>query len=726
MTVRREHEPVETLLAKAREYIPDDKLSIIRDAYRYAAEAHEGQTRLSGEPYVEHPLQTASYLADMKLDPTALAAALLHDVMEDCDVRFEELEREFGGEVARLVDGVTKLTKTEAMLEERGTGLRLSSEDDLAHAATLRKMLMSMAEDIRVVLIKLADRLHNMRTLDALPSQRRIVFAQETRDIYAPLAHRLGMWEMKWRLEDLAFQCIDPAAYREIAKLLSSKRVEREAYVGRVRQILQDELDRAGIKGEVMGRPKHIYSIHKKIEKYSRDNREIGEIYDLFALRVLVDEVQDCYAALGAVHAKWHPLPAQFDDYIANPKDNLYKSLHTIVLCEGASPVEVQIRTHEMHHVAEYGVASHWLYKEGRSADIQFDEKMTWLRQLIEWQRDVSGDEEFVESFKTDIFDNQVFVYTPKGEVKELPSGATPLDFAYRIHTDIGHRCIGGKVNGKLVSLTYQLKNGDTVEILSSRTARGPSLDWLNSNLGYLNTGSARAKVRQWFNRQERTANVQRGRDLFKKQVRRLDSDLDDQDVARLMRFDTVDEFLASLGNGSVTVTQIANKLSAHQIKPPEEAPAVLPTIGPASGIEVLGVGDLLTRMARCCNPIRGDEIIGYITRSRGVTVHRTSCPNILAEAETERLISVGWGKTETLYPVRIRIEALDRVGLLRDVTSLVSEEGVNIASCVSDEHEDISVITLTVYINGIDQLSRLFSKLEGVKGVMVAGRARV
>ncbi len=714
---------METLLAKARNYIPQDKLGLIDEAFKFAQKAHDGQMRLSGEPFIQHPLETALYLADLRLDPTALAAALLHDVMEDCDVEYEEIEDRFGTEVAKLVDGVTKLTKTELMSEELGTGLRLGSADDLAHAETLRKMLMSMAEDIRVVLIKLADRLHNMRTLHPLPPERRVAYAQETLDIYAPLAHRLGIWEIKWLLEDLAFQHVNPDAYREISKLLAAKRGEREAYVEQVRETLQKELDSAGISAEVTGRPKHIYSIHKKMRKYADQNLEFGQIYDLFALRVLVDEVRDCYAALGVIHSKWHPIPSQFDDYIANSKDNLYQSLHTIVLCEGASPVEVQVKTQEMHRVAEYGVAAHWLYKEGRSTDVQFEEKMTWLRQLLEWQRDVSGAEEFVESFKTDIFDNQVFVYTPKGEVKELPAGATPLDFAYRIHTDIGHRCIGAKVNGKLVPLAYQLTNGDTVQILNSKTTRGPSLDWLNPNLGYVHTGSARAKIRQWFNRLERSTHVLRGRDILNKQLRRLTTALDDLEVANLMNIGTVDDFFAALGNGSVTVAQVANKLSSQEVKPQEEQPVSVPIRSPVVGAEVLGVGDLLTRMAKCCNPIRGDSIIGYITRSRGVTVHNTSCPNILAESETERLIEVGWGESQTLYPVRIRLEALDRVGLLRDITSLVSGEKVNIASCVSEEHDEVSVITLTVYTNGIDQLSRLFAKLEGVKGVMGAAR---
>ena len=715
---------VESLLTKAHRYLPEEKLGIISEAYDFAEHAHTGQVRVSGKPFIEHAYQTALYLADLKLDANALAAALLHDVMEDCEVPFEELESRFGTEVANLVDGVTKLTQTEHIAGEHDSEDRPWSQDDSAQAASLRKMLMAMAEDIRVVLIKLADRLHNMRTLEALPRDRRVAIAQETLDIYAPLAHRLGIWEIKWRLEDMAFRQVDPQAYRRISKLLRSSRTEREEYIQRVAGILQDELARAGIKAEVTGRPKNIYSIGKKIAFYATQNKEVGEIYDLFALRLLVNEVQDCYAALGVLHAKWHPLPGQFDDYIANPKDNLYKSIHSTVLCEGASPVEVQIKTHEMHRLAEYGVAAHWLYKEGNAPDILFEKKMTWLRQLLEWQRDIGGDEEFVESFKTDIFKNQVFVYTPKGELKELPAGSTPLDFAYRIHTDVGHGCIGAKVNGKLVPLQYQLQNGDTVQILTSKTVRGPTLDWLNHNLGYVSTTSARAKIRQWFNRQERSTSIQTGKDIFQKQLRRLNMAIDGKQVANLMKFDTIDEFFSALGNGTVTTAQVVNKLSSERVTPEvDEDQVSVPATGPASGIQVLGVGDLLTRIASCCSPINGDAITGYITRSRGVTVHRKSCPNIAAEMETERLVSVQWGQTQTLYPVRIRVTAWDRVGLLGDITSLVSKERVNIASCVSEEYDDIGVVSLTVYINGINQLNRLFTMLEGVKGVIGASR---
>ena len=720
---------VDALLEKAKTYLPADRLGIIDRAYRYAADAHEGQVRRSGEPFIEHPLQTALYLAELKLDANALAAGLLHDVVEDCDVCLEEIEDEFGKEIAGLVDGVTKLTQAEVDFEEGKNGFVLRDSDvDLQQAASLRKMLVAMASDVRVVLIKLADRLHNMRTLQALSPNRRRAIAKETLEIFAPLAHRLGIWEVKWRLEDLAFQHLNNGAYQEISGMLNAKRQEREEYIEGVRSLLQSELDEAGVNAEVTGRPKHIYSIHKKTEKYRRQNLGVDDIHDLFALRVLVENVNDCYLALGVVHSNWRPLPGQFDDYIANPKDNLYKSLHTTVLCIDAHPVEVQIRTQEMHRLAEYGVAAHWLYKEGRTSDVEFEEKMTWVRQLLDWQRDVNGSHEFVESFKMDIFKNQVYVYTPKGDLKELPAGATPLDFAFRIHTDIGHRCIGAKVNGKLVALTYTLQNGDTVEIMTSKAVRGPSLDWLNPNLGYLNSNSARTKVRQWFNRQERRANIERGKDIFRRQLRRLNLAMTDEELSTILGFSSTDEFMVALGGGEITVEQVVDRIANQEIPPDSDFEKIysVPVSSPASGIEVLGVGDLLTRMANCCTPILGDSIVGYITRTRGVTVHRQNCPNIIAERETERLIPVGWSKAHELHPVRVRLEAQDRVGLLRDITSLVSEEGVNIASCVSEEEKDVSIISLTVYVDGISQLNRLFSKMESVRGVIGVSRARV
>ena len=713
---------VDELLAKAREYIPEERISVIDEAYRFAEKAHYGQMRLSGEPFIDHPLQTALFLAELKLDASALSAAILHDVIEDCQVSTKEIEHRFGQEIAGLVDGVTKLTKTELLTEKFDFELS-DSADSLAHAASVRKMLVTMAEDVRVVLIKLSDRLHNMRTLKSLPKERRLVIAQETLDIYAPLAHRLGIWELKWRLEDLAFQHLDPDAYGSISSLLNTKRVDREQYIQNAAQLMIGDLDSSGINAEITGRPKHIYSIHKKIKNYASQNKEIGEIYDLFALRIVVDDEPGCYAALGVVHTRWRPLPGQFDDYIANPKDNLYQSIHTTVLCEGASPVEVQIRTHDMHRVSEYGIAAHWLYKENSETDTKFDQKMMWLRQLLDWQREVTGAEEFVESFKTDVFQDQVFVYTPKGDLKELPSGSTPLDFAYRIHTDVGHRCIGAKVNGKLVPLHYNLNNGDTVSIMTSKQMKGPSLDWLNSNVGYVKTASAREKVRQWFNKQERRTNIDRGKEIFQKQVRRLHVSIKEEELSEAANFKNIDEFFVALGSGTITVPQLISRLSPQDKKNEYDNVQPIPSTSPASGIQVLGVGDLLTRMAKCCNPINGETIIGYITRNRGITVHKEDCVNIASETERERLVPVNWGRTQVLYPVRIKLDAWDRVGLLMDVTSLVSEEGVNIASCVSEEIDDLSVIFLTVFTQGIDQLSRLFSKLESVKGIVSVSR---
>ena len=716
---------IETLMSRAREYLPAERLTVVEDAYRYAEDAHRGQTRKSGEPFIEHPLQTAVALADLKMDAHGLAAALLHDVVEDRDdIALDDIRQLFGEEITQLVDGVTKFTEAEYV----ASGSVNTPQAPGAQAETIRKMLMAMAEDIRVVLIKLADRLHNMRTIEYLTPAKRMEKSRETLDIYAPLAHRLGIWEMKWQLEDLAFRQLDPEGYKEISERLNATRTSREAYIHNALSILQNRLSEAGIVADVVGRPKHIYSIHSKIAKYAAQNKSVDDIHDLFALRVLVDTVQDCYGALGIIHTQWRPVPGEFDDYIANPKDNLYQSIHTTVVAEDGHPLEIQVRTREMHQLAEYGVAAHWLYKEGKAGDDSFEQKMVWLRQILEWQRDVAGAEEFVDALKADIFQNQVFVYTPLGELKELPAGSTPLDFAFRIHSDLIFRCIGAKVNGKLVSLSYQLKNGDTCQILTSKTVRGPSLDWLNEDMGYVRTRSARAKVRQWFKRQERSVNTQRGRDLYQRHIRRLTTQ-QDQQVASMMGIGKLEDFLAALGEGSISVAQVVNKLSSREkeaeVEVRHQQELGLP-ISPSTGIQVMGVGDLLTSMARCCNPINGDEIVGFITRTKGVTIHRRNCPNIQNEDEPERLVPVSWGETEVKYPVRIQVKSMDRVGLLRDATSVVSGENVNIASCVSEEYDNVSIITLTLHVSGINQLSRLFFRLESVKGVMNVTRSNL
>ena len=713
-----------TLLEEIRKYLPQEKSAQVGEALTYAFQCHKGQKRDSGAPYIEHPLNTALLLAEMRLDSTALCAALLHDVIEDCEVTIEELTARFGPDVSKLVDGVTKLTRME--INEGNMPSVLTIEDRL-NVETLRKMLVAMAEDIRVVLIKLADRLHNMFTLNFLSPQRQKSIAQETLDIYAPLAHRLGIWDIKWQLEDLSFRYLKPLEYRQISKMISIKRVQREEVVDELRQVLLDELERMKVEAEVIGRVKHIYSIYQKGKKYSELGKTFNDIYDLYAIRVLVNTNTDCYQALGVIHNLWRPIPGQFDDYIANPKENLYQSLHTTVMCKGSIALEVQIRTHDMHHLAEYGVASHWRYKEGFETDVRFEEKMTWLRQLLEWPRDIVGTDEFLESIKTDIFQDQVFVYSPKGDVKELPAGATPLDFAYRIHTELGHRCIGAKVNGKLTSLDYQLKNGDTVEIMTTKIAKGPSLDWLNSNLGYIHTTSARTSVRQWFRKQRRSTNIQTGRDLIRKESKRLNMKIDERSMAELFKVATGDEFFLAIGSGTITINQVINKLTAEESKLVGNRPIQTPVVNPIPGIRVLGVEDILTRIGRCCNPLPGNEIIGFITRTKGITIHKSTCHSVQTEDEPERLIEVQWNPKQRLYPVSIEIHGHDRVGLLSDITAKLSAEGVNIATVSTKENTDGgATISLTIHTSGLEQLSRLFTKLETIKGVTNINRITV
>jgi|TARA_B100002003_G_C14151605_1_gene553928 GTP pyrophosphokinase len=721
-------EAAKTLIERVGAYLPEESSELVGQAYRYADECHVGQMRKSGEPYIAHPLETALFLADLRLDTHTIVAALLHDVVEDCGVSLDEITRRFGPEVSKLVDGVTKLTRMDDKLQPPAEDIaNLMDDAESLHAESLRKMLVSMAEDIRVVLIKLADRLHNMSTLDALPPDKRRRIAQETLDIYSPLAHRLGIWEIKWRLDDLAFRHLNEDKYREISKILASKRTEREDYIEKIASGLRDELAQYGITAEVVGRPKGIYSTYRKMQKYEAQGKQFGDIYDLFALRVLVNEIADCYRSLGVVHQMWHPIPGQFDDYIGNPKENMYQALHTTVICEGGTPLEVQIKTFELHQIAEYGVAAHWAYKEGNSGDQRFEEKMTWLRQLIDWQREVSGTAEFIESVKQDIFHDQVFVYTPKGRIVELTSGSTPVDFAYKIHTDLGHRCIGSKVNGKLVALDTTLENGDTVEVLASKSDRGPSLDWLNPNRGYVRSAGARQSVRAWFRRQERGTNIKRGTEVLHRELRRLNQKIDDETIMGLFKVDSMEDLLAGLGSGNIAESLLSHRLAqiGHETETPlAQRPNNLALSSPSSGITVLGVGDLLIHMGRCCNPIPGDPIIGFITRARGVTVHKQDCSSAQHEDEPERLVDVQWGQEKQLYPVRIIMKAYDRVGLLRDVTALVSNEGVNIASVVTGDYSDSTVtLSLTCHTTGLDQLNKLFSKLDGVRGCISVTR---
>ena len=720
------------LIACVSEYVDDSaQVDAIRAAYDFAAGCHNGQKRLSGDPYIVHPLAAATILANLYLDPDTIKAALLHDVMEDCAVPLEDLQNRFGPDVARLVDGVTKLTRVD--YRPPGANGVSAADAESLYAESLRKMLVAMAEDIRVVLIKLADRLHNMRTLDALPEPKRRRIAQETLDVYSPLAHRLGIWEIKWQLDDLAFRHLNETRYREISKMLAARRSQREAYVADVASRLHDELVENRLNAEVNGRPKGIYSIHKKIEKYAAEGKELSDIFDLYALRVIVDDVADCYAALGVAHRMWNPIPGQFDDYIATPKQNMYQALHTTVICDGGHPLEVQIKTDEMHRIAEYGVAAHWRYKEGSGAAGsrgRFEERMTWLRQLLEWQRETPDTNEFLDSVREDLFHDQVFVYTPKGDIMELATGATPIDFAYKIHTDLGHRISGAKINGRLVSLDTPLENGDTVEVVAGKTGRGPSPDWLNPSRGYVATNSARQKIRSWFNRQARSANITRGKDLLRRELRRMGVKLADREVLELCRYETMEDLLAALGSGELSDSALADRLSEHRSKDTETEEWQIPLKGsqrldsPTSGITVLGVGDLLTRIAACCNPIQGDAIIGFVTRSRGVSIHKVECINVLNEDERERLVPVSWGQKQELYPVRVRIEAIDRVGLLRDVSTRLSEDKINIAWVVTRENDNATVsMELTIHIAGLQQLNRVFSRIEGIRGVTSVSR---
>ncbi|MQG53190.1 MAG: bifunctional (p)ppGpp synthetase/guanosine-3',5'-bis(diphosphate) 3'-pyrophosphohydrolase [SAR202 cluster bacterium] len=709
-------------LQNSIEYLPKKQVLDIEKAFAFADASHHGQLRKSGEPYIVHPLAAAQTLAELRLDSETLQATLLHDVIEDCGVTVEQLSNEFSPQVAKLVDGVTKLTQLDLPDTTHSSETNTPIEQIDVHLESLRKMFISMAEDVRVVLIKLADRLHNMETLDALPeaSQKRI--AQETLDIYSPLAHRLGIYEIKWRLDDLSFKHLDPNQYKQISRLLAVKRTEREIYINNIVSIIESQLNEANVLSEVTGRPKNIYSIFQKLRKQtsSKSDVEIDEIYDLYALRILVNSEEDCYRTLGIVHKLWSPIPGQFDDYISNPKDTLYQSLHTTVYCEENHPLEVQIKTFEMHELAEYGVAAHWKYKQGVQQENDFDNKMDWLRQVLDWQRDSEDTAAFVESIKDDLFQDQVFVYTPKGKIIELATGSTSVDFAYKIHTELGNSCIGSKVNGKLVPLDSALSNGDTVEILVSKIPRGPSHDWLNPDLGFVKSALAREKVKQWFKKQTRSTNVQIGREIAHNELDKLDIQVSENDLIEHFGYPSITTFYEDLGSGKFPENQLKEILRQTQIIPDINATRYdLPISSPSSGITVEGTGDLLTRIARCCNPMPGDDIIGYVTRTRGVSIHKPLCNTLESATNTDHLINVSWGEARNLFPVRIRITSVDRVGLLRDVTTKVSDEGVNIASVITQEHSDGSVtMDLTIHANGVLQLNNLFTVIRSIVGV--------
>ncbi len=726
------HTPVlemnlQSLLELLPDITPPDR-ALIERAYRKAEAAHATQFRKSGEPYFTHPIAVAHILAEMKLDAEAISAALMHDVLEDTDVTLDELKTEFGSTIAGIVDGVTKLKNLPAKaetLDKRGR----PTDRGFEH---IRKMALAMGDDVRVVLVKLADRLHNMRTLGYMTSYKQQQIAQETLDIYAPLANRLGIWQIKWELEDLSFRYLMPDEYRDLAAKVDERRADRQAYLNRIIDVLRPELDKYDIKNPIItARPKHIYSIYKKME---RKKLPFEQIYDVRAVRVIVDSIPHCYAALGVVHNLWRPIPGEFDDYIAAPKDNFYQSLHTAVLDSQGKTVEIQIRTMDMHEHAEYGIAAHWRYKEGNSRrqDTAYEERINYLRKLMEFGRDSEDDAAaFVATMKTEVFQDRVYVFTPKGDIVDLPAGATPIDFAYHIHTDIGHRCRGARISGRLVTLNYVLKTGDQIEIITSKRG-GPSLDWLNPNLGFVATARARSKIHYWFRKQNRDKNVSSGREVFEREMKRLGviDTLSYENVSRTFNFDRIDDFFAAVGEGDIHGAQIANRILEMERRDEEQReeeflkvrPAAL-SIDISNGVNIMGTGGLLVNMGRCCNPMPGDEIVGFVTRGRGVTVHRADCANLAQESE--RLIDVTWGKLsqEQRYSVAIEIVAYDREGLMLDISTVMADEKVNMSSVNVNVRQNIATLNLTIEINDMQKLTRILSRMESIPSVTEARR---
>lgn len=692
----------------------------IMAALTFAEEAHRGQSRASGDPYVAHPLAVATILADLKMDAPTIVAALLHDVVEDTEYTLADIEERFGSEVAQLVDGVTKLDR----LEER------TREEE--QAENLRKMFLAMAKDIRVILIKLADRLHNMRTLKHLTADRVQRIAKETMEIYAPLAHRLGIFRIKWELEDLAFQHLDPDAYREMKELVATKRQVREAAVEEVIAELKGRLEAVGMVSEVSGRAKHLYSIYMKMYRQGKD---FAEIYDLVAVRVLVESVKDCYAVLGLVHSLWKPVPGRFKDYLAMPKSNLYQSLHTTVIGPHGEPLEVQIRTFEMHHTAEYGIAAHWRYKEGGKGDREFEQKLSWLRQLLEWQRDMRDASEFMETLKVDLFSDEVFVFTPKGDVIDLPAGATPIDFAYRIHTDVGNHCVGAKVNGRIVPLASTLESGDIVEVLVNRKSPGPSIDWLS----IVRTSQAKTRIRQWMRRERRQEHLARGQEMLERELKRQGLQLSSERLADLIKklgYGTVDEVAVALSEGNTTPPMLMSRLRDELDREAKASNPIVPVAPtrsrdpaasrPGSGILVRGQGRMLTRLARCCQPVPGDPIIGFLTRGRGVSVHRLGCPNEKELAkEPNRLIEVSWDVQEAElapHPVELRVYSWDRPGLLADVANVVADSNI-ISAKARGFRDRTAVVEVHLEVRNLAHLTHLITRLESLPYVQHVDR---
>ena len=713
----------EELFAKIEAYLTQEQTAFVRQAYELAAEAHSAQVRKSGEPYIIHPIGVVGILVGLQMDDKTLAAAFLHDVVEDTDYTLEDIKERFGVVVANLVDGVTKLGKIEY----------ISKED--RQIENYRKMFLAMARDIRVVLIKLADRLHNMRTMKYMPVYKQQSISRETLEIYAPLAHRLGIYTIKWELEDLAFRYMEPEIYYNLVEQVKIKRREREDMINEA----MDAVEKAGIRCEIQGRPKNFYSIHKKM---LRDHKELSEIYDLLAIRVLVDTVKDCYGTLGIVHSMWRPIPGRFKDYVAVPKSNMYQSLHTTVLSSAGQPLEIQIRTFEMHRISEYGIAAHWRYKESGGSkapcgDKGFDAKLSWLRQLLEWHKDMNDSRDFVNTVKMDIFADEVFVFTPRGDVIDLPVSSVPIDFAYRIHTDVGNRCVGAKVNGRIVPLDYRLKNGDIVEVITSKQSNGPSRDWIN----IVGSNDTRNKIKNWFKKERREENIVKGREMLEREVKRLGYEprlMMTPEKLRLvggkLRIDSDENLLATLGYGGVTLNTVISKLvdvykKEQKLDTNKDLAQVLAELKPrksmakaSHGILVKGEEGIMVKLARCCSPIPGDKVIGYITRGNGVSVHRADCPNVLTNnpEEQSRLIEVSWDVgINDVYKVNIIVTGQDRPGLMIDVMNATSETKINIfsLSCHTDKNK-IAHMHMGLDITSIDQLEFFMNRIRRMKGV--------
>ncbi|HOA22853.1 MAG: bifunctional (p)ppGpp synthetase/guanosine-3',5'-bis(diphosphate) 3'-pyrophosphohydrolase [Aggregatilineales bacterium] len=706
------------------EDLPVHERAIIRRAFELAQRVHAGQKRKSGEDYVVHCIEVARILMDLGLDAAAIAAGLLHDTVEDTPVTLDELEEEFGEEIAKLVAGVTKLDKIALGSDNTPKGKPRDRE-----AEYLRKTLLAMDDDVRVILIKLADRLHNMRTLGHLSRERQISVAQETMDIFAPLASRLGIWQLKWELEDLAFRYLEPERYRMIARLIDERRSDRDYYVSKVVEKLSNILKQHNIQADISGRSKHIYSIWQKME---RKGLPFDQIFDVRAVRIIVPDVFTCYQVLAIIHQTWRPIAGEFDDYIAAPKENFYQSLHTAVILEDGKTLEVQIRTPEMHAAAEYGIAAHWRYKEangkGGDLDRMFELRIQHLRKLMEVGRGVDDADEFLDTMRSDVLRDRVYVFTPRGDIIDLPAGSTPIDFAYHVHTDIGHRCRGAKVDGKLVPLDYTLQVGDRVEILTAKRG-GPSRDWLNPQLGYVKTKRAASKIRHWFRRQDRDKMIALGRDILDREMKKLGVEkMSHEQVATLFGLSNVDDLLAQIGFGDIHPQHIATKILDAEREEQEETLPIKKTPvehGPlgAQEIKIHGTGGLLTNLARCCSPVQGEDVIGYVTRGRGVTIHRRDCRNVL-NLDPERLIEVDWGdEPEARYHVPVIIRAFDREGLMRDIGAAVADEHINMSNVNIRTENYMAIFEVTMEVESAAQLSNILSRIARLPNVIEARR---